>query len=102
MLNILLPDSLGAQGPCLAHSTRDPAPNPVPGLQPALSGCMYGNEAIMALPLASLWVSPGQTSHPVGLCASPVCDTQQAFDNVGFSGIGLGQRVGTHAKPSLT
>lgn len=56
----------------------------------------------MALPLASLWVSPGQTSHPVGLCASPVCDTQQAFDNVGFSGIGLGQRVGTHAKPSLT
>lgn len=56
----------------------------------------------MALPLASLWVSPEQTSHPVGLCASPVCDTQQAFDNVGFSGIGLGQRVGTHAKPSLT
>lgn len=50
----------------------------------------------------SLWASPGQTSHPVGLCASPVCDTQQAFDNVGFSGIGLGQRVGTHAKPSLT
>lgn len=51
----------------------DPAPNPVPGLLPALSECMYGNEGLVALPLASEFLRGRRRIPLASVC--PQCVT---------------------------
>lgn len=102
LLNVLLRDSLGGEGPCLAplllHPSSSPRPWSVAGAQRMrMWECMNHGTSL------SLRVSPGQKSHPVGLSVSPGCGTQQAFGNVGFCGIGLEQCGNTHkSKSSLS
>lgn len=74
LLNVLLHDGLGGEGPCLAHlllhSSTSPSAWPVAGAQRTrVWECMNHGTSL------SLRASPGQKPHPAGLSASPVCGT---------------------------